>query len=167
MPGLRRIPPRARRRAPRGFTMVELVTVLVLLGILAAVAVARLDVSAYRERAFHDGLKAALQYARKAAVAKRRQVCVDATTGSAGSVAFTVVAAVPEDGVAACPAANALPLPGGSGNSVGVPAGVSLTAGSDFHFDALGRARGVAADVTFSSKGQDDIVVVRETGYVR
>lgn len=164
MPALRRIAPRLRLRALRGFTMVELITVMVVLGILAAVAIARLDASTYRERGFHDGLKAALQYARKAAVAKRRQVCVDATTGSAGSVAFTIVAAAPENGIAACPAANPLPLPGGSGNSVSVPAGVSLTVGSDFHFDALGRA---SAGVTFSSTGQPDIVVAQETGYVR
>lgn len=163
MPALRRIAPRVRLRALRGFTMVELITVMVVLGILAAVAIARLDASMYRERGFHDGLKAALQYARKVAVAKRRQVCVDATTGNAGSVAFTIVAAAPENGIAACPAANPLPLPGGSGNRIDVPAGVSLDEGDDFYFDALGRA---SVGGRFRSTGQPAIDVAQETGYV-
>lgn len=147
----------------RGFTMIELITVMIVIGILAAYAAARLDVATFRERGFHDALKSGLQFARKAAVAKRRQVCVTAALGQGAVVSFTVVAAAPETGVAACPAGNALLLPGGNANSVVTPAGVGLTAGNSFYFDALGRA---SAGVTFSSTGQADIVVEQETGYV-
>lgn len=146
----------------RGFTMIELITVMILIGILAAYAVAKLDVATFRERGFHDALKAGLQYARKAAVAKRRQVCVTVATGTGAVVSFTVVAAAPEAGAAACPG-TALPLPGRSANTIDTPAGVSLTAGNTFSFDALGRA---SAGVTFSSTGQPNIIVVQETGYV-
>lgn len=143
--------------------MIELITVMILIGILAAFAAARLDVSTFRERGFHDALKAGLQYARKAAVAKRRQVCVTVATGTGAVVSFTVIAAAPEAGVAGCPGAP-LPLPGSSVNSVSTPNGVELTAGTSFSFDALGRA---SAGVTFSTTGQPDIVVAQETGYVR
>lgn len=151
-----------------GFTMIELITVVILLGILAAYAVARLDVSIYRERGFHDGLKSALQFARKAAVAKRRQVCVDVAgvgVAEGGSVSLSVVAATPESvaySLAACPATS-LNLPGSNINSLTTPSGVTLTAGSAFYFDALGRA---SAGGTFSSTGQPDITVEQETGYV-
>jgi MSHA pilin protein MshC len=149
-----------------GFTLVELISVMILIGILAAVAVARLDVSVYREKGFHDGLKSALQFARKAAVAKRRWVCVGvAGIGTAGSgvVSLAVVATAPETVGATCVGASALNLPGGNVNSVTTPAGVTLTAGSAFSFDALGRA---SAGGTFSSSGQPDITVEQETGYV-
>lgn len=148
----------------RGFTMIELITVMILVGVLAAYAVARLDVSSFRERGFHDGLKGALQYARKAAVAKRRQVCVGVTTGTGAVVSLTIAAAAPEGGVVVCPTGDALPLPSSSANTLSTPSGVTLSAGSSFSFDALGRA---SAAVTFSSTGQEDIVVAQETGYVR
>jgi len=146
--------------------MIELVTVMIVIGILAASAVARFDGAMYRERGFHDSLKAALQFARKVAVAKRRQVCVDvAGLGDmgAGAVSFTIVSATPETGVAACPAATNLNLAGGSANAITTPSGVSLTAAAVIYFDALGRP---SATSSFSSTGQPDIVVEAETGYV-
>ncbi len=150
-----------------GFTMIELISVMILIGILAAVAVARIDGLIYREKGFHDGLKSALQFARKAAVAKRRQVCIGVAgvnVAGGGSVSLTVVTATPEAGVGACPSATNLNLPGGSINSVTTPTGVTLTAGTAFYFDALGRA---SAGGTFSSSGGlPDIAVEQETGYV-
>lgn len=143
--------------------MIELIVVMILIGILAAYATARLDVATFRERGFHDALKSGLQYARKAAVAKRRPVCVAVVTGTGAVVSFTVIATAPEAGIAVCPG-TALPLPGSSVNSISTPTGVSLTAGSSFSFDALGRA---SAAVTLSSTGQPNITVAQETGYVR
>ncbi len=66
----------------RGFTLVELVTIMILMGILAAVAIPRFaGTSAFETRGFADQTVASLQYARKMAVAAGRNVCVSASSG--------------------------------------------------------------------------------------
>ena len=52
-----------------GFTLVELITVMILVGILAVVAIPRMIVRTFDERGFHDAVKAAVQHARRVAVA--------------------------------------------------------------------------------------------------
>ena len=59
-----------------GFTLVELVTIMILVGILAAVAIPRMDTSAYHATRFHDQTVAALRFAQKTAVSHRRPVQV-------------------------------------------------------------------------------------------
>jgi MSHA pilin protein MshC len=54
----------------RGFTLVELVAVLVIMGIVAAYAAPRLfDLAAFNERGFADEIGASLRYARRIAIA--------------------------------------------------------------------------------------------------
>jgi len=155
-----------------GFTLVELVMTLILVSILAVFVVPRLDFkSGFDERAYHDKLKAGLQFARKAAVAQRRYVCVGV---AANVVTFTADAAVPENTATAfggtCPFATSLALPapdancGGAANQICAPSGVTLAAtAASFQFDARG---GASAAVTFTSTGQPDLKVEPETGYV-
>lgn len=160
----------AGRRA-RGFTLVELVITMIVIGILAVFAVSRMDFrSVFEERAYHDKLKAGVQFARKAAVAQRRYVCVAAASNV---VTFTVDTNVPEfySSAPSCASVTAplnLPAPdkscGGAGNTICAPSGVTLTpSAASFQFDARG---GASATVTFASTNQPTITVEQETGYV-
>ena len=69
-----------RHDAQQGFTLVELILVIVLMGILAIYAAPRFNSSDFNARGFHDQTLALLRYAQKSAVAQRRTVCVAFTS---------------------------------------------------------------------------------------
>jgi MSHA pilin protein MshC len=69
----------------RGFTLIELVMVIVLLGVMAIfVAPKFAETSVFNVRGFHDETLAYLRYAQSAAVAQRRTVCVAFSSNSIG-----------------------------------------------------------------------------------
>lgn len=71
--------------AQRGFTLVELIVTMIVVGILAVAVVPRFaDQSGFDARGFRDGTLAVLRYAQKSAVAQRRQVCVSFGADSVG-----------------------------------------------------------------------------------
>lgn len=145
----------------RGFTLIELITTMILIAILAIVALPRLDLlRGWNEIGYRDRIKATLDYARKAAVAQRRVVRVT-ITGSGLTV--EAQGQTPEgEGAAAW---VALTLPGGNGNSFAAPSGVSLTPPNDtVTFSALGRPD--AAKAYTVSGGVGTITVEAETGHV-
>lgn len=140
----------------RGFTLVELIVVIVIVGIVALIAAPRFFAQAdYDARRFHDMALSAIRYGQKTAIAQHRNVFVVATAGSV-SLCFD----------AGC--AAAVPNPAdGSAFSVAAPSGVAITAAS-FSFNALGQPS-PNAQVTLSVTGDGStrqIVVERETGYV-
>ncbi|MYM67635.1 prepilin-type N-terminal cleavage/methylation domain-containing protein [Pseudoduganella sp. FT55W] len=60
-----------------GFTMIELVTVIVLMGILGAIGYARFaDTSSFENRAYSDQARTIIRYAQKLAVTQNRAVFV-------------------------------------------------------------------------------------------
>jgi len=68
---------RNARSPSRGFTLFELVTALVIVGILSAVAVPRMfDNQAFQERGYVDEVAAAIRYSQKIAVASGCEVSI-------------------------------------------------------------------------------------------
>ncbi|MFZ2652476.1 MAG: prepilin-type N-terminal cleavage/methylation domain-containing protein [Burkholderiaceae bacterium] len=95
-------PARALRRA--GFTLIELVLVILLVGILAVFVVPRtLDLTMWRLRAFGDELSAQMQAMQRLALLQRRPVI--ATINGSG-VAFAYVAGAALASVDCPPAAS-------------------------------------------------------------
>ena len=146
-------------RRVRGFTLVELAVILLLVGILAIFVVPGFrSVAVFDTRGFADQVGAALRFAQKAAIAQRRTVCV---TLAVDSLTLTQSTAPPPS--AACGAA--LTIPGASGNVLNAPAGVTLSPGN-LLFTALGQAV-PGTTVTVTGEPPPRIITVEgETGYV-
>ncbi|MFD2452587.1 pilus assembly FimT family protein [Ideonella paludis] len=76
-------PTSSSRRCPtpgrvRGFTLMEMIVVIVISGALAAVVLPKFDVALQAgDRAYADTVKAGLRYARSIAVGHRRLVCAE------------------------------------------------------------------------------------------
>jgi prepilin-type N-terminal cleavage/methylation domain-containing protein len=70
--------------AQRGFTLTEMIVIMVILGVLAVALLPNLTgVSVVQQRADYDKLTFALQYARKSAIARRRYACVALSASAA------------------------------------------------------------------------------------
>ncbi|MFA6986494.1 MAG: type II secretion system protein [Arenimonas sp.] len=142
-----------------GFTLAELVVVMLIIGVLAVAAVPRLlDSQTFDSRGFNDQTLAALRYAHKAAIAQRRTVCV---SFSASSVTLTLASVA---GSSTCDT-NLTGPTGDSPFQITARPGVAYTASpSNFQFNATGQA---SLGQTLQVSGEaDTITVEQETGYV-
>lgn len=103
-------------RVSSGFTLMELITIMILVGILAVVAFPRMDgVEVFRGVEFRDRVVAALRHAHKTAIAQRRVVC--AAFGVEGN---SVTLSIASNRGGACDTSLAIPgSPGGGATVVG------------------------------------------------
>lgn len=156
-----------RSTSPRsaGFTLIELVIVLVLLGVLGAVVIPRLTEGSFRNAAFAEQIATAFRYGQRLAVATGCEVQVsvssnthsysitrrsDGTDTSCGSVgAFTTAIINPAGGGAF------------AGTAVG---GVTVTQGLTIVFNGQGLPTPNGGTVLLGGRS---IVIEADTGYVR
>lgn len=153
-----------RRAGSAGFSLVELVVVIVLLGIVAAVVMPRWrGGSGFEERALHDQVVAALRYAQKSAVAARRTVCVSFST-SPSKVDFSISSTYP---AANCSIGSLLAGPDGTNLSIAASGSIAITSSaSSLTFDAAGRPSAAASITVSGLPASLAITVESETGYV-
>ena len=170
-------PSRSRRRlqcgscvVALGFTLVEMIMVIVILGVLAVVAIPRVFNSGdFYARGFHDETLGYLRYAQKTTIAQRRTVCVSFGTSSVTlSIAST-------SATFTCATAGTLSGPKGEtpvtlSARPGVTFSTSL-APVDFNFDGLGQpisgTGSLKAKQTFQVTGVTPFITVEaSTGYV-
>ena len=148
--------PRTKLCRQPGFTLVELVTIIIILGVLAAIAAPRFfERNTFDSRSFQDQVIATLRYAQKAAIAQHRFVCV----------AFTANTLVLTTGAtAACD--TPLTSPAGQPDYlITAPDGITFNPlPANFNFDALGRAS--AAQTIAIIGAINPITVEAETGHV-
>lgn len=159
-------------RSQAGFTLAELVTVMIVMGILAAYAVPRMiDINQFSARGTRDFVGAALRYSQKSAIAMRRNVCVNL-----GATQLTITYATAAGANQAC-SANQLPNPGNgraySDSSNALPTGATVSTPTSVIFDAEGRPLSAPAvprttALTISVTGHaTPLTIEPETGVVR
>ena len=143
----------------RGFTLVELIAVMVIAGILAAFAIPLfLDSNAFQSRGFYDQVISTLRYAQKAAIAQHQYVCVAFT---ANSITLTI------NTTPTCPGTPLANPTGQTPYTVTSPSSdVTLSGYTSFYFDALGRPNPNAIQIINITNVTNSITVEAETGYV-
>jgi len=148
----------AHRSGGRGFTLIELTVVIVLVAILSIVAMSRLTgVDSFQVQGFADSARSTVRFAQKLAVAQRLVVVVVVNAGAGSiSVCYTNPAC-------ATPVTDPTT---GQAMVIQTPSGATIAGPASISFDALGRATpGGTVSVTGAGVNSN-FVIESETGYV-
>jgi MSHA pilin protein MshC len=141
----------------RGFTMTELITVIVIIGIMGAIALPRFfERGSFDSRGFYDQTISTLRYAQKAAIAQHRFVCVSFPANNSLTLTYGT-ANTCVDGTLVNPSGTPYPIINSNATYSSYPVG-------GFYFDALGKPS-AAQDIVVNVYGAH-IIVEAETGYV-
>jgi len=152
-----------------GFTIIELVTVIALLGILAGIAIVSMgDPQGFQSMAEAEALKANLRFTQSKAMSD----LPEDPPGTKVVWSLNITAAdytIQRNGGVPNPAVN---LPGSDSGTYTLPSGVSVTAGAGlvrFNF----RGQPIAANgsplvgpLTITVYGADPITITQETGFI-
>jgi MSHA pilin protein MshC len=137
----------------KGFTLFELIIVLLLVGILSAYAVPRLSLDTIRETGFLQQALSSIQFAQKRAITSGCTITVNISSTSC-LIAFT-------GAPAGCPAAGNIINPG-SGNTNFCDSSVAAGSPSaSFSFNNIGSPSSAQS----INVGSGIIIVVAETGF--
>ena len=147
-----------------GYTLIELVMTIVIIGILGAVAAPRLfGDGVFQSRGFADQLKSVLRDAQKLAIAKNRFVCVAFSAHEIG-LSYDQTTPTFAHPVASCPGASLADSSGHAPYRIAVPGGIKIGGATSFYFDSIGRPSAMQR-ISISGYGAS-VIVEAETGYV-
>jgi MSHA pilin protein MshC len=144
------------RRHASGFTLAELVIVIVVAAILAAIAIPQFNLREIDATWFHEQVRSGVRYAQRTAVAQRRCVFVSVTPTQ-----LSLIYGDPSCAITATPVRD---LATNQAFVLTAPTGVTLGAApNQFSFNGLGQPSS-AASVSVDGK---TVTVNAESGYVQ
>ena len=151
--------PSPRNRSCEGFTLVELILVLVLLGVLSAVVLPRFTSSGYAEYGYTEELASAIRFAQQSAVATNMPVTV---TLSSNQYRICRDTACPSSGPFLINPGNNRPWDGSATGRGLAPSGVTLSPAASITFNGLGvPSQGLSIQI-----GDRSLQLEAETGHV-